>query len=335
MKRRILLIALLLIATPLFSAKITLNKKWIGQHMNEVTTSISMDVMDVKDRPNTPLADGDIHMGGKSLNAGLPLVAEIMNAGLPPEVKELKFAQSHSGKTIQMTGIWRLWFEHSPAGAAGQIQKINGPIKMTRPAHVSGWTNPDHLFEVHPILSFGEKKADEMDFPESVHFVNGIKQYDLKTVFSYYEKKTVKIAESGGADGTISLDSTKSQYNYVKFVVRLQGKAVQTKSKDGYRLFGEIDDLKGNPIKLECDDEDACVRRMVVANDTEPFRFLKLSPGKSMDGSCFLALGIPRINLERINFILQNPDDFKGHPIHLPYEMILVGAQTTTACKGK
>ncbi len=333
MLRRILIISILLSSTPLFSAKIKLNKRWVQKHMNQVTTSVSMDVMDVKDSPNDPFDDGDIHMGGKSPDAGLPLVAEIMNAGLAPQAQALKFAQTHSGKTIHVTGVWRLWFEHPPNDKTGQVQNINGTIKMTKPANVKRWTNPDHLFEVHPITEFTDDNGSRLQLSKSVQFVEGIKEFDPKTVFPYYEKKTVRISETGGSDGSLTLDSSKSQYNYVMFLVRLHGDASQTTSKDGYLLYGEIHDRQGKAIKLECDEEDSCVRRLVVAKDTQPYQVLKLATAKHVDGKCFEVLGIPRINLERVSYILLNPDEFKNRPVYLPYEMILVGAKPSTLCQ--
>jgi hypothetical protein len=333
MLRKLLLVSLLISSVPLFSADITLNKKWVQKHMNQVTTSITMDVRDVKDAPNNPFNDGDIHMGGKSPEAGLPLVAEIMNAGLKPQKQALEFAQKHSGKSIHVTGVWRLWFEHPPSGKGSQVQKINGNIRLTKPAHVTRWTNPDHFFEVHPITEFADDGGVQLDLPDSIHFVDGIKKYDPKDVFPFYEQQEVEISETAGAKGTITIDSKKSKYNYVVFLVRFHGSATQTSSHDGYLLFGEICDWKGKQIELNCQEEQTCVRRMIVANDTQPFQVFNLAPAKNMQGKCFKVLGIPRINLERVNYILKNPEEFADGPVYLPYEMILVGAEPSPLCK--
>ena len=336
MLRKAMVVALLLAGTvPAFSAKITLDKAWVKKHMNQVTTSIGMDVMDVKPAPNAPVDDGDIHMGGKSEDAGLPLVAEIMNAGLPPQAQALKFAQDHKGKSIHVTGAWRLWFEHPPTGADdGQVQAIQGEIKMTRPGNVKAWTNPDHMFEVHPITKF--ENGQTLEIANSVHMVDGIKQYDPKKVFPFYEGQVVTISETAGDSGTITMESSKSQYNYVIFLVSLQGNAVQTETQDGFLAYAEIFDWQGNLIPLTCSAGELCVRRMVIPNDTEPYTVLKLDKTKAaadVDGQCYQVLGIPRINLERVNYVLQHSDQYQDGSVFLPYEMILVGAKASNKCK--
>src|SRR5208282_5111384 len=56
--------------------------------------------------------DGDLHMAGRADSVGLPLVVEIVNAGEPSQNSIMNDAeQANGGKSVDLSGAWRVWFE--------------------------------------------------------------------------------------------------------------------------------------------------------------------------------------------------------------------------------
>jgi hypothetical protein len=72
------------------------------------------------------------------------MVAEILNGKLESDTFNLLLGMSE-GQSVPLVGVWRLWFEHS--GSENQIQGEEVAV----PAD----TNPDHVFEFHPVTKFG------------------------------------------------------------------------------------------------------------------------------------------------------------------------------------
>ena len=119
-----------------------------------------------------------MHVAGRAQKeVGIPMVAEVMNAALKgqtPAVDEIHEVEGENS-AVQITGTWRFWFEHP---AKKQIQFDTVPVPKN--------TNPDHSFEVHPILVF-----DSKDLGGSFQEVKGFKPYEAEKAFSYYEKLKV------------------------------------------------------------------------------------------------------------------------------------------------
>lgn len=93
-----------------------------------------------KPSPSKPSNDGDIHISGTAPEIGLLTVAEIMNAVDFPVT--LKHVQSKLGGTVQMVGVWRIWPEHG-----GESHHVQGEADANDITN----TNPDHIFEIHPV----------------------------------------------------------------------------------------------------------------------------------------------------------------------------------------
>ena len=80
-----------------------------------------------------------------------------------------------SAATRNRTGVWRLWCEHS--GADPQIQ-IQG-----KPLQPFNATNPDHVFEVHPITVLNGTSVVDSLTP-----IDGFKTKDAEQAFTKYER---------------------------------------------------------------------------------------------------------------------------------------------------
>ena len=98
-------------------------------------------------------------------------------------------------------------------------------------------------------------------------------------------------------------------YNYTEFKIVLTSTA--TKVDDGFMALARVKALDGEDLVT-------IPRRMVFAQGTPP---AALVAGASM-GDTFRALGIPRLNLERL---MEKAKSGQSVAVQAPYEMIIVG----------
>jgi len=276
---------------------ITLKNKFINDYKLRATIDTDFTV-DMPGKINPPSKDGDMHASGRAKEVGLPIVAELMNAkDMKEGVKALKDAKEN-GDPIKVSGAWRLWCEH--AGGARQIQgKALLPFKTS---------NPDHVFEIHPITKIGT-----MSTLESIKVIEGFKPKDAHAAFVHYENVRCRI-EPGATTTTIR--TGMAGYNYVKFVIEPLEKPSDHKVvKDGRFVMCRVRDL----------DDELVVRRvrMVFIKGTKPEEAIR---NVEMNGR-LVVLGLPRINLSLVAWRAQqkgtNDDALTWG---LPYEMIIVGA---------
>jgi hypothetical protein len=290
-------IAVLFLA-PGYGATVFLKNAFIEANKNRVTVDVNFIVDHAHKKPNVPAKDGDLHTAGRADEIGLPMVSEVVNAAAAPQKTALDLihkAESDPGhKPIGLSGAWRFWFEHPSKEDQIQGQKVEPAAN----------TNPDHVFEIHPVT-----KVQGKQFLASFAPIPGFQAYDAQKAFDYYESLTCTITATKTAT---SITSKKAQYNYAEFVIELKGMP-QTVA-DGVMVLATVQDDEGNTVVDK-------LRRMVfVAGTDAAAKVLKMKKGALMH-----VIGIPRVNLERVSFITKQ----KGQqPVetHLPYEMIIVGA---------
>ena len=316
-----------LAAGPAYAGTLELDKKWIKNHMNQATTGkITFHIKEAKESVN-PISsgaqDGDLHIAGSSDQVGLPMVAEIINAGLkaPPDAAKksagaVSFAQHNPDKDVDLNGIWRLWFEHPPASS--QKQFADNPLTGPK-------TNPDHMFEIHPVSFLGS-----FDLIANLIRVNGYKAKPNVATFQNYETRMIdswKVTED-----SVIIESKRARYNYADFVIRLAEAPKEIKKNEDkpgrYMALSDVLDNDCSEIKKDGKPVVKGPRRMVFVEQDA-----KKVVGSAKPGATFRVMGIPRINLERVAFYLNHPDQFNGKPVALPYEMIVIGAEPKP-CKG-
>lgn len=302
-----MLASLVLTAAELSAGPMTLElkKKFVEEIKNRAAIQTSLHVDRHLKVPH-PIGksgdDGDIHMAGRDSKVALPLVAEIMNAKGQAAVKVLN--QAAAAVPIEVSGVWRIWFEH-PASDGSQVQGEPVPV----PAN----SNPDHVFEIHPLLTFGDQRlgptlvpiADPGPPPKAYETA------EAKRAFAAYEKLTATI---GSTPTAISITSGRAGFNYVKFVIEPVG---QAEIHDDAlfllaRVFAETDleePLTESPI------------RMVFVKGSPPAQELANHPGETLT-----VLGSPRVDLAKVAEIAQAQDgDGQEDTVSLPYEMVIVG----------
>lgn len=275
---------------------ITLKNDFIKKYKDRATIEARYTVDKAHAHPNPPDKDGDMHVAGRSPDIGLATVAEIMNAALQKAAVDRVHAVEGTDKTLKVVGAWRLWAEHG--GTRPQVQGA--------PLHKFTTTNPDHVFEIHPITSLDGKPLRGSLVP-----IKGFHTKDAHEAFVTYEGLQSRIMP--GKD-TTTIVTHMAGYNYVEFVIELSEDPVEL--SDGRAVICQVRDKEGELLVRN--------RRMVFIADTEPEKALK----EAKKGTRLHVLGIPRIDLALVAWRVAHAKDEKWkdrEPLrwNLPYEMII------------
>jgi hypothetical protein len=301
-----LLLALLITSPLVVNADITvaLAKGFVKKYKDKATIPTTFRVDKHHNTPN-PIGggsdDGDIHIAGRDSVVRLPMVAEIINGKRENDTFNF-LMQTTAGESIPLVGVWRLWFEHP--GHDDQIQGQTVPVPTN--------TNPDHIFEFHPVATFGGFDCLDSFLPIADQS-NEFRGYPADKAFGAYEQRPGTITESNTA---IMITSNKAGYNYTEFEMRLTGKPKDV--GDGYIVLANIYNA-GAPANADPLTQEP--RRMIFVKDSKPAD--KIATMKK--GDKLHVLGIPRVNLNEVYAIASG---LQGHEEYseggLPYEMIIV-----------
>jgi len=293
-------ILVILSVTQLSAAEVLLKNSWIATFKNRVSMALTYTLDKAHKKPN-PIGeksqDGDMHLAGRSKEVGLPFVVEIVNAGLDAHagvLDSIKKLAAATG-TTKIEGAWRLWFEHPAKKAQQQGATVAAPKN----------TNPPHVFEIHPVTRWGDDPLDESFVP-----IDGFTAHPAGTAFGRFEKMIVTVTRQ---KTFTSFDAKMIGFNYVDFNIVLTGAA--KKVDDGFMVLAKIADLDGKIIVNT-------PRRMVIAGNTPPAALIQTAK----KGSTFKALGIPRLNLERL---MEKSELGESIPVQGAYEMIVVALTKT------
>jgi hypothetical protein len=295
----LVLVVLVLSAQQALAGTVVFKRAFVEKYKNRATIDINFLVDHAKKSPNTIKndgRDGDLHVAGRSpSDVGLPMVAEIMNAAMESNAVKLLQGEAGSKNPVNIVGAWRVWFEHP--SKKKMTQGRNWPVSSS--------TNPDHVFEIHPITG-----VEDLDISDSLVPIPGFEAYPAEKAFPYYEKRvmTVKANKS-----SIQVTTTKAKYNYAEFDIELTSKPKTSPSKDGVFALAWVIDAEGYVVVDQ-------PRRMVFVAGTEPAKDVSdLEIGDQLH-----VLGIPRVNLERLSAAVRKKGT-KQFKANLPYEMIIVG----------
>lgn len=299
-----LLIGALMCSPVICRAQITLalTNGFVKKYKDKATISTSLKVDQHHDHPNAVVDDGDVHMAGRDTVVLLPMVAEIINGRLESDTMQF-LMQTTPGQKVDLTGVWRLWFEHPGSQDQTQGQTVLTPKN----------SNPNHLFEIHPITNFGGFNCLDSFLPivdKPTNPTEEFRGYPATTAFPYYEQRTITISRSNTA---IMLTSSRAFYNYAEFFIKLAEKPKDV--GDGYIVLAQISATKdfAQPLVLEN-------KRMIFAKGSPSADAVK-NLGK---GGKLHVLGIPRVNLNKVFEIATNLAIDEQQDDALPYEMIIV-----------
>ena len=291
---------------------IVLENEFIKKYMDRATMETEFRPV-AKSANHKPKDDGEVHIGGVAVEAKLAAVAEVMNVATTGKKAADVFAAAiGQGKSVKVTGAWRLWCEHS--GGLPQVQKdgLTAPLPGLFPS------NPDHVFEIHPVTSVRLGDEEIVDAAKAVGATPGHTPHDPQKAFHLgYDRIPCKIAPVG-TDRT-KIVTQALGFNFTEFVIRLNKPPFAL--ADGHAVEAAVFDPDGELISLR--------RRMVFIKGTAADDAVKgLAEGKRLQ-----VIGIPRISLKLVNYRLEHKDDKdeENKPLNpldwnLPYEMIVVSA---------
>jgi len=223
---------------------ITLNTSFIEKYKNRATIDSTFIVDRSKGKPNPVSKDGDMHIAGRDpKNIGMAAVAELMNAKDHLDAVQVANDAQGTGQPIPVSGAWRIWNEH---GGDNQFLQF-------KPVAAAATSNPDHVFEIHPVSAIGDLdvRASFKPIPPG---------YNVKlpeNAFPMYENVRSTIVPK---QGKTTIVSTGIGYNYVKFQMVLNERPFAI--SDGVVAMARIQDLEGHLILRN--------KRMVFVKDTPP-----------------------------------------------------------------
>jgi hypothetical protein len=274
---------------------ITLKKTFIEAYKNRVTIEVALTVDKADKRPHAAVFDGDFHLAGRAPGVDLPVVAEIQNAASEKEAFERVRRDEGSGRALEIAGAWRIWSEH-----VGKVEEIQGEDFPSTAA-----TNPDHVFEIHPVT-----RVAEIGLLESLRPVKGYRPGRADVIFRSLEKILCRILPGAA---TTTIVTRKKQFVDVEFLLEVGEEQHQVVS-DGRFVTATVFDLKGGLLASRV--------RMVFVRDSPPEKIVRsLSPGSRLH-----AFGLPRINLEEIaSRAARSGDQPELLTQNLPYEIVIVG----------
>jgi len=278
--------------------EITLENSFVERYKNRATIDVAFTVDKSDRRPHPAVLDGDLHIAGRAPKIGLPIVAEIKNAAQDPGAVDLIRSVSGSAEPLRLVGAWRLWPEHF--GTAPEVQGEYLP-----PGEL---TNPDHVFEIHPVT-----RVDYKNLLDSLRPVEGYRPGRADTVFRSLQGIQCRIVPT---EITTTIVTAKGQLNDVEFLLEIAEEARQV-AEDGSFVQATVFDLQGNQLAERV--------RMVFLKDTPPERALS----GLRRGTRLHAFGLPRIDLSTVSWRVRNSKD---NPellnLTLPYEIVVVGVYT-------
>jgi hypothetical protein len=291
---------------------IVLENAFIKKYMDRATMETEFRPV-AKSRVHKAKDDGEVHIGGIATEARLATVAEVMNAGSVGKKAMDVFAAAIAGeRKVNVAGAWRLWCEHS-----GGLPQVQG-AKLTLPLPGPAPSNPDHVFEIHPVTTVQLGDDAPVSAREAIRATPGHTPHDAQKAFQLgYDRIACRITPL--ADDRTRIETHAIGFNFTEFIIRLRERPFRL--EDGHSVMAEVFDTDGEFISHR--------RRMIFVGGTEADEQVKdLTAGKRLQ-----VIGIPRISLKLIDWRLRNrgAKDEEGQPLNplrwnLPYELIIVSA---------
>jgi hypothetical protein len=278
--------------------KIVLERDFIEKFGDRVTIETDY-VVDRVSPVHPQSADGEVHIVGRGTEVALPTVAELTNPH-PMDVTlfdDLARKDDPDDRKVHLQGVWRLWCEH--AGTHDQVQGA------TLPPPPFPTSNPDHVFEIHPITKF-----NNLSLLDTFKPVPGFEPKPADRAFLAYENTPCHISQAGSK---VTIATRVVGFNFVEFILSPWDEHPQFALPDGRFVMCQVFDTDGELV----------ARRMAFVQGTTPEEKVKaLNAGGRLH-----VIGIPRINLRRVKWRLDHANDPNfDKPLEwdLPYEIVVL-----------
>jgi len=274
--------------------EITLRKSFIDSIKNRVSIDAEYYIVKMHAHPNPPSEDGDMHIAGYCSNIGLPLVSEVMNAKYEDDVVDTLRKFEGTDTPVHLNGAWRIWCEHS--GNDKQEQGAAFPP-------ITG-TNPDHVFELHPVLM-----VNDQNLLPSLRAITGYKYKDAEKAFNRYAITTCRLEDRGDR---VYMETKGVGYNYAEYWISILDTTGFVAS-DGRFVNCRVEDKDGRTVYNK-------MRMAFPEGSRAELKVKDLTYGEKMH-----VLGIPRVNLSLLSYRIKHAAD-KPYMLewNLPVEMIVV-----------
>jgi len=275
--------------------RIVLDKAFVDLYADRATIDTHFSVDRAGRFAHANFLDGDLHVAGRAAEIGLPIVAEVENATLRPQVVNAVHFVAGTGAVVPLTGVWRIWSEHFGRGEETQGRELESIER----------TNPPHVFEIHPVTCF-----DGWDLAGSFVPVRGFRPEPADVVFRSLRTSRFRIVPG---ETTVTIFARRREFNDADFVMRLDDDP-QRIAADGRFVRADVIGAHGERLAERV--------RMVFVRDTAPEALVKnLRPGDRLH-----VFGIPRIDLSEVAArIERSRDDASVLDGTLPYEFVIVG----------
>jgi hypothetical protein len=230
--------------------------------------------------------DGEVHIGGIAREAKLAAVAEVMNVASKGKQAKAVFAKALAAghRPLRVTGAWRLWCEHSGGRPQRQTAGLRPPLPGPAPS------NPDHVFEIHPVTSVRLGDAAPVSGLEAITATPGYTAYDATLAFHLsYDRLPCTITPL--ANDRTRIVTQAIGYNFAEFIIKLNpptDRPNPAAMEDGHLAMATVYDVDGELVSHR--------RRMVFIKGTDADnRVAALAEGKRLR-----VVGIPRISLKLV-----------------------------------
>jgi len=281
--------------------QITLRKSFIDSIKNRVSINADFFVVKAHTTPNSGAKDGDLHIAGFDNSIGLATVAEIMNAKPQASVRNIIHTSEGQNAPVTMTGVWRFWCEHP--GSQGNFKQGNQAALDA----IDG-TNPDHAFEIHPVLS-----VNNHDLIKTLKRIEGFKYKNAENAFNAYSNIRCKLKDKGD---NITIQTNGIGYNYVDFWIEVIDTS-QLIVEDGRFVMCKVLDSNGDVLVTK-------MRMVFPLNSAAELKVRTKHKGSKMH-----VAGIPRICMTLVSYRINHKDDIEDIlEWNLPVEMIIVSTLT-------
>jgi hypothetical protein len=289
--------------------ELKLNVTFIEALKDRATIDAHLMVDKVHTKPNPPSSDGDLHAASRSPDdIGLPLVAELMNAGMRMDVVGTLQGLAGNASGVTVSGVWRIWPEHG--GLDPETQGDDFPAATT--------TNPEHIFEIHPLTRVGGTDVIGTLGPiQQLTFASGFVYKDAADAFHRYENASFRL-ECGHEKDIKKRQHTlylkMIGYNYVDFEADFL-EAPTHVVDDGLSVFTDIVDPSDHEVLVH-------KRRVWFVKGSTAYD----AAVAARSGARLHIVGIPRVNLSLVSWrCLHEKDRPEALQWGLPYEMVAVG----------
>lgn len=275
--------------------KIEFQRSFLEAYKNRVTIETNFTVDAAASSPNPGAFDGDLHFAGRAPEIGLRLVGEIKNAAEADSAVALVRRSASARRPVALTGVWRIWPEHSLGASEQQgrpIQPLDSPY-------------PDHVFEIHPVTRIGS-----LDLVHTLHVLEGYRAGSAQRTLGIYQDATCKLTVT---PTTVTFETPTWLYNDVHFVMEITG-ASQLVVADGRFVTANALDSDGELLVEGL--------RMVFVGGSSAERAVR----NLTRGARLHVWGLPRLNFAELS---RRATESRNNPALLegpmPYEIIVLG----------